>query len=379
MTTSDPIGAAMERAVVDGVFPGAVLLVRVRGELAYRKAVGRRALVPIGDPVTLETVYDLASLTKPLATTSAVLLLVQQGKLDIANALHDLLPELARAPLGEATVFHLLTHSAGLPGWRPFFERIALEDERRPGFLGSSAVKQAVLGYIRDEALLHPIGSRSLYSDLGFMLLGVLVERVSHQSIASFCREHLYDPTGATPLAYLEIGSKKMESLRRAGIALNETASTEEDSWRGRILLAEVHDENAYALGGVAGHAGLFGTATAVLAMSGAWLNARRGRRTVFDPLLVRQFVTRQDRIPQSSWALGWDTPSAPSSSGTKFSAESFGHLGYTGTSLWVDPVCELEVVLLSNRVHPTRRNDLIRQFRPQIHDVIYRELIEKH
>jgi CubicO group peptidase (beta-lactamase class C family) len=376
MTRSDPIGAAMERAVVDGVFPGAVLLVRVRGELAYCKAVGRRSLVPSGDPVTLETVYDLASLTKPLATTSAVLLLVQQGKLDITSTVQDLLPELAKAPIGEATVFHMLTHSAGLPGWRPFYERIAAEDERHPGFLGSSAVKEAVLGYIRDEALLHPVGTRCLYSDLGFMVLGMLVERVSHQSFASFCREQLYEPTGATPLAFLEVGSNKMDSLKRAGIILNQTASTEEDSWRGRIVLAEVHDENAYALGGVAGHAGLFGTASAVLAMSGAWVNAHRGRRTVFDPSLVRQFVMRQTRIPQSSWALGWDTPSAPSSSGTKFSAQSFGHLGYTGTSLWVDPVCELEVVLLSNRVHPTRRNELIRQFRPQIHDLIYEEFV---
>ena len=376
MTTSDPIGAAMERAVADGVFPGAVLLVRLRGELAYRKAVGRRSLVPPGDPVTLETVYDLASLTKPLATTSAVLLLVQQGRLDIKSALRDLLPELANAPVGEATVFHLLTHSAGLPGWRPFYERIAEENTRQPGFLGSPAARRAVLSYIHDEALLHPIGSRSLYSDLGFMLLGMLVERVSRQPLATFCREHLYEPANAAPLAFLEIGAKKLESLSRAGMALNEVASTEEDSWRGRVVHAEVHDENAYALGGTGGHAGLFGTAAAVLVMAGAWLNAQRGLPTVFDPAVVRQFVTRQHRIPQSSWALGWDTPSASSSSGTKFSARSFGHLGYTGTSLWVDPVRELEVVLLSNRVHPTRRNELIRQFRPQIHDIIYKELI---
>ncbi len=376
MTTSDPIGSAMERAVVDGVFPGAVLLVRLRGEPAYCKAVGRRSLVPPGGPVTLETVYDLASLTKPLATTSAVLLLVQQGRMDIQRPLRDLLPELAKAPVGEATVFHVLTHSAGLPGWRPFYERIAEEDSGQPGFLGSPAARQAVIGYIRDEALLHPIGSRSLYSDLGFMLLGMLVERVSRRPLAAFCREHLYEPAGAVPLAFLEIGTKKSESLSEAGMTLDDVALTEGDSWRGRVLHAEVHDENAYALGGAAGHAGLFGSAAAVLAISGQWMNAQRGRRTVFDPSLVRRFVTRQHRIPQSSWALGWDTPSAPSSSGTKFSAQSFGHLGYTGTSLWVDPVCELEVVLLSNRVHPTRHNELIRQFRPQIHDLIYEEFI---
>lgn len=376
MTASDTIGAALERAVADGVFPGAVLMVRLRGKVVSRHAVGRRSLSPSDGPVTLETVYDLASLTKPLATASAVLLLVQQGRLEVNSRVGDLLPELEKASIGEAAVYHLLTHSSGLPGWRPFYERIAEEDRHRPGFLGSPAAMQAVLGYIRAAPLLHPIGSRSLYSDLGFMLLGMVVERVSRQSLAEFCRFHLYEPVRAVPLAFLKIGSGKDESLNRAGMASNEIAPTEDDPWRGRMVQAEVHDENAYALGGVAGHAGLFGTAEAVLAMSDSWLTAWRGKPSLFDSTLARQFVMRQDRIPASSWALGWDTPSTPSSAGTKFSPSSFGHLGYTGTSLWIDPVAELEVVLLSNRVHPTRRNELIREFRPRIHDIICKELI---
>jgi CubicO group peptidase (beta-lactamase class C family) len=137
-----------------------------------------------------------------------------------------------------------------------------------------------------------------------------------------------------------------------------------------------VHDENAAAMGGVAGHAGLFGTAESVLAVSGAWLRAYHGRESILERELVRQFTTRHEFVTRSSWALGWDTPSAPSSSGSRFSERSFGHLGYTGTSLWVDPSCELEVVLLSNRVHPSRRNEKIKVFRPYIHDLVYREFV---
>ncbi|MDH5739206.1 MAG: serine hydrolase, partial [Nitrospira sp.] len=153
-------------------------------------------------------------------------------------------------------------------------------------------------------------------------------------------------------------------------------APTEVDSWRGRLLCGEVHDENAAALGGEAGHAGLFGSVDAVLAMTGIWMQAYHGRAAILDQRLVREFTQRQDPAGLASWALGWDTPSIPSSSGQYFSARSFGHLGYTGTSIWIDPEQELEVVLLSNRVHPTRKNETIRDFRPMIHDLVYREFV---
>jgi CubicO group peptidase (beta-lactamase class C family) len=139
-------------------------------------------------------------------------------------------------------------------------------------------------------------------------------------------------------------------------------------------LCGEVHDENAGALGGVAGHAGLFGTAEAVLTLSGAWLRAWQGEPSLLDSRLVREFTACQRHVPDSSWALGWDTPTSPSSSGRFFSAASFGHLGYTGTSLWIDPERRLEVLLLSNRVHPSRKNEKIRQFRPSIHDLVVQE-----
>jgi CubicO group peptidase (beta-lactamase class C family) len=159
-------------------------------------------------------------------------------------------------------------------------------------------------------------------------------------------------------------------------VAISGIAATERDPWRGRLLRGEVHDENAFALGGVAGHAGLFGTAMAVSALTEEWLRAWEGHGRLLDGVLARQFTTRQDVTPGSSWGLGWDTPSPPSSSGRHFSFRSFGHLGYTGTSIWIDPESELEVILLSNRVHPTRSNTAIQQFRPLIHDSIYDELV---
>jgi len=378
MSASDPITSAMQSAAETGVFPGAVLLVRVRGRLAYQRAFGCAALVPEREPASLDTVYDLASLTKPLATATAVLCLVQDGRLDLGEPLQNLLSELKGSALGSATAAHLLSHSSGLPAWRPFYERLAEQDRTEPGFLGSAAAKHAVLDLIRQEALVAPVGSRSLYSDLGFMLLGLLVERIAGCSLAAFCRDRVYARIGAGLLFFIETRGLLAGEPPGQPIDLGRVAPTEDDAWRGRVVRAQVHDENAYAIGGIAGHAGLFGTASAVLAVSRAWLSSSLGEDALLPVDLVRRFVSRQHRPPGSSWGLGWDTPSPPSSSGTRLSARAFGHLGYTGTSLWIDPACELEVALLSNRVHPTRRNNGIQQFRPLIHDLIYEECVGK-
>jgi CubicO group peptidase (beta-lactamase class C family) len=370
MTECDPITAVLQQGLAEGVFPGAVLMARRRGTVVYEQAVGTLSTIQPGDPVTTASVYDLASLTKPLATTSATLLLVQEKALSLDRTVASVLPDYERSPVGHATVWHLLTHSAGLPGWRPFYERI------NPSVAGRPEAKGTAQALLSEETLLHPIGSRSLYSDLGFLLLGWMIERVAEQSLDRFCKERLYDRIPARPLGYASRDDSGTLNIGGVPVALDTVAATEEDARRGCVLRGEVHDDNARALGGVAGHAGLFGTAAAVLAVSGQWLGAYSGKRTLLDGALARQFVTRQEQVAGSSWALGWDTPSSPSSSGNRFSSRSFGHLGYTGTSLWVDPDAELEVVFLSNRVHPTSRNERIRQFRPLLHDVIYEHVV---
>ena len=358
----------MRTAVDGGVFPGAVLLVRLRGRIAYHQAFGSAALMPAREPARPETIYDLASLTKPLATTTALVRLVQDGRVGTDDPVQRHVEELKGSAVGDATIYHLLTHSAGLPAWRPLYERIAEEDRCTPGLLGGPGAVKMALASIKQEPLEAPPGARSVYSDLGFILLGILVERASGSTLGAYCRRAVFEPMGAS-LSFRGPGDAAFSDLALV-------APTEDDPWRGRLLRGEVHDENAYALGGAAGHAGLFGTASAVSAVVGHWLDGYMGRSRVLPSDLVKRFTARQEGIAGSSWALGWDTPTVPSSSGSRFSPASFGHLGYTGTSVWVDPSIELEVVLLSNRVHPTRRNEAIKQFRPLIHDVIYGELI---
>lgn len=373
MPDSHIIQAALDQAVSEGVFPGAVLAVRRRGGPGVCFCAGRLSISPPGASVRDSTVYDLASLTKPLATVTSILLLVQEGRSCLNDRIGVLLPELVDSPVEQATMRQLLTHSSGLPGWRGFYERLCPQGTTPATREARADAGRRMLRLIGEEALIYGMGEKSLYSDLGFMLLGILIERLTGMPLDRFVRDRICQPLGAQPLGYLADGDTLSVSERAS---FGPIAPTEEDPWRGRLLCGEVHDENAAALGGVAGHAGLFGTAEAVLAVTGAWLQACRRAPSLLDAALVLEFVKRQDAVPGSSWALGWDTPSSPSSSGRYFSPHSFGHLGYTGTSVWIDPVCELEVVLLSNRVHPTRTNHAIKTFRPMIHDLVYREFV---
>lgn len=374
MPSTDPIGAAFHHAIQDGVFPGAVLAVRFQGRMVYQCGFGHVGRAPADVPVSLETVYDLASLTKVLATTSAILLLVQQGHLQLEDPIANILRECQGATIGQAQIQHLLSHSSGLPSWKPFYKAIGEQDEVTPGFLGSERAKEVILHAITQEKLIATIGARAEYSDLGFMLLGFLVERISSLPLSEFCQQFLCSEE-AIPLDFIPTSSSFTEGTSLRDWLL--VAPTEYDAWRGRVLQGEVHDENAYALGGVAGHAGLFGSAAGVLAISGYWLNSYKERDSIFSSELTKKFVAKHSQVSGSSWALGWDTPSDPSSSGQYFSPHSFGHLGFTGTSLWIDPDKELEVVLLSNRVYFGRENMKIRAFRKIIHDLIWKEVVE--
>ncbi|TKB67213.1 MAG: beta-lactamase family protein [Nitrospira sp.] len=376
MATHHVIQAALQSAVDDGVFPGAQLAVRLCGELQCVMVAGRLSSEPPGLPVQPSTIYDLASLTKSLVISTSVLLLVQRAKIALDDPVQKVLPELGGTSIGQATVRDLLTHRSGLPGWRPFYERLEAGGVVPEPSNGNQTVKQYVLKLIRDEPMIYVRGERCIYSDLGFMLLGFLVERLSGMALDYWCEEVIVRPLQADPMMFCPTAGGGHLDVTRSIVDVSRIAPTEQDDQRNRLLRGEVHDENAAAMGGVAGHAGLFGTAESVLAISGAWLRGYHGRESILDEDLVREFTTRQESIARSSWALGWDTPSAPSSSGSSFSERSFGHLGYTGTSLWIDPLCELEVVVLSNRVHPSRRNEKIKAFRPAIHDLVYREFV---
>jgi len=372
MLVSQSIQLVLEEAVATGVFPGAVLAIRQGSGQIMLAPTGRVSIDPPGEAVTRSTVYDLASLTKPLATVTSLVLLIQEGKCGLEDRLDGILPELVETLVGSASLRHLLTHSSGLPGWRGFYERLGVPSSEA----ARADAKQLLLRLLKNETLVYGRDERSLYSDLGFMLLGFVVERLSGRMLDQYVAQRVVLPLGAGPLEYRPAVQEHCADPS-LNDSVEEIAPTEFDSWRGRYLRGEVHDENAAALGGVAGHAGLFGTAEAVIAVTGAWLKGYHGQGSILDSGLVRQFTSRSHAIPGSSWALGWDTPSSPSSSGQYFSSRSFGHLGYTGTSIWIDPASELEVVMLSNRVHPTRHNDRIKAFRPLIHDLVYREVVK--
>ena len=365
MDQTDPITTLLLEGVRTQVFPGAVLLVRQHGTIHFHQGIGLTSYLPNSPPVHFNISYDLASLTKPLATASAILLLIQDGLLDLDQSLDTILEEARGFPLGHVSVKALLCHRSGLPGWRAFYQSFAPplpSDSPIPYERGQAFLKK-ILEEPLDQSSLQP----SVYSDLGSITLGFVVERVGKQSLAEFCQSRIFHPVQAIPLGY---GFLKEDGGKSR--AIGEVAPTEKDPWRGRLLQGEVHDENAAALGGVAGHAGLFGTAEAVGQVTGAWLESFKGKPGLFNSQLVKQFVYAQ---PGTSWALGWDTPSQPSSSGQWFSPESFGHLGFTGTSIWIDPIRDLEVIFLSNRVHPTRNNDAIKAFRPLLHDAVIQHL----
>ena len=367
---ASPIDATMDQAVNEGIFPGGVLLVASAGEIVHHAAYGFASLTPIQSPTTVETLYDLASLTKPLATTLAVMLLVQDQLLKLDEPLCHYLPQLNDMMVGQVTPRHLLSHTAGLPAWRPYYRLWNNEDVYTMPEIGCRTTRHRIYDLVHCESLLSPVGKAVIYSDLGFILLAELVEHISKANLAEFCLAQIFVPL-ATPNTFFVAPSGPV-----CVTAHKERmyAATEDDPWRRRILVGEVHDENAYVLGGVAGHAGLFSTAADVFRIVQEYVRATEGKGCILREDLAQLCVARQDQELDSTRALGWDVPSNNSSSGKHFSEQSFGHLGFTGTSVWADPRANLVVVLLTNRVHPHRNNNRIAEFRPLLHDAIYEQ-----
>lgn len=359
-----PIHDAMSRAVADRVFPGAVLLIDAGGTIVLHEAFGHAALVPAPEPMTADTVFDVASLTKPLVTATLTLALVADDRLALDAPIGRFIPSWREGAKARATIRHLLTHTSGLPAWKPFYRRL------EPAQIATPEGKRRVIDDVEREPLETEPGAASRYSDLGFILLGSLIEREAGRPLDRLAAERIFTPLGLPSMSYRPVGAP----LARDRAA--RVASTEACPWRGRVLRGEVHDENAYAMGGVAGHAGLFADARDVHRLVRAWRDARTGRAARWPAALVDEFLTRQGGLGDGGWALGWTVPTPPSTSGSRFSPRSFGHLGFTGTSVWVDPDRDLTVVLLTNRVHPDRANAALAAFRPAIHDLIYETVV---
>ena len=337
----------LERHVRAKSTPGVVgLAVRGSGGVAFWTA-GRHTYEPDSPEVRQDDMYDLASLTKVIATTSICMAL--EPHLDLDERVERYVPAFKGDGKDRVTIRHLLAHCAGLPAHQRFFETCT----------GREAVLSAACG----TPLAYPPGTRTIYSDLSFLLLGAAVERVGGAPLEELAQRYVLGPAGMEETMYLP-GPE----------LLGRIPPTEFQAEQRRGLIhGQVHDGNAWAMGGVAPHAGLFGTAADLGRFLRVILNGekRKGTRVFAEPA-IRRFTSRAGLAPGSTRALGWDTVSAAgSSAGRRFSVRSFGHTGFTGTSVWVDPERDVGVVLLTNRVHPTRENEGIRRLRPEFHDAV--------
>jgi beta-N-acetylhexosaminidase len=348
----------LDHAVADGAFPGGVLAVGLNDQLVVHP-FGKTTLAAKGAAVRADTIYDLASLTKPIVTTTSVMILAQQRRLDLDAPVARYLPEYATAAKSDpdpawrshVTVRMLLLHDSGLPAHREFYKEAKGRD--------------AILGRVLAEPLVHEPGKLVEYSDLGFILLGEIIERITGHSLDRYAKQNIFTPLG------LEHSLFNPPQKLRA-----EIAPTEDDkTFRKRLIWGEVHDQNASVMGGVAGHAGLFSTAEDVAAFAqmilndGIYAHHRIVSRATIDLFTVRQTIANSART------LGWDVPADPAATGRFFSQHSFGHYGYTGTSLWIDQERGLFIILLTNRVNPTVDNIKIRQVRPALHDSVFEAL----
>jgi serine-type D-Ala-D-Ala carboxypeptidase len=390
------IRGLLQGGVKENVFPGAVALVALGGKIVSLEHDGHRSLIPESIPMTIDTIFDLASLTKPLATTLSIMRLVDQGKIHLDQPLAEMLPGVDLGDKRNLTLSLLLSHSAGLVDWKPFYKKLMgypLQDR-----------KKLLREWIIKVPFAYEPGKGNVYSDLGFMLLEWVIEEQTGLSLPQHAHVHFYGPLGLKRTFFRgtrektnpprppftkggSIGEgREMDSrLSKVPRALHgndalgmsypkeEFAATEDCSWRKRVLQGEVHDDNAWSLGGYSGHAGLFSTAEEVYVIANMLREHFLGKRKdFFNPDTVRDFFRRQDVVPGSDWALGWDTRALEgSSAGKYFSRDSVGHTGFTGTSIWMDFEKDVTAVLLTNRVHPTRNNDKMKPFRPVFHDAV--------
>jgi CubicO group peptidase (beta-lactamase class C family) len=362
----------LQSAIAQRAIPAASVAVTHRGRLVALKALGDFAydekneqgapflesFARSGDlenRVTPDTLFDLASLTKVVATAPMAMVLYERGLLDLDAPVSAIVPEFTHDKekdprRREVTLRMLLSHSSGLPAYEKLFLRASTRDE--------------LLHAAFTTPLIADPASRAEYSDIGFIILGTALERLADEALDRFCQREIFAPLAMTNTTFNPPPEIRWQ--------IPPTA--EDQIFRRRIVQGEVQDENASMLGGVAAHAGLFSTAADLAKFAHFMLN---GGHPILRPETVAIFTRRESAPLGTSRALGWDTPSSPSQSGKYFSPQSFGHLGYTGTSIWIDPVRQLSITLLTNRTWPDCANQAIKQVRPKFHDAVI-EAIDK-
>lgn len=363
-----PAREYVRESLAAGAFPGAQILVAVGADVRWHEAFGDAAREPVPAPMSLATNVDVASLTKALVTSTAAAVLATQGRLDVDAPLGAVLEAAASTDKAHLTIAQLLAHAAGFPLYVPYFKQIV------PRFAAYDALpfadlRREIVASVLAEKLVAAPGAVQQYSDLDFILLGEALARAAGAPLDGFFAREVAAPLG--------LGAH-FRPLPAADVRGSRYAATERCPWRGVVLQGRVHDAHAYLMGGVAGHAGLFATAGDVFAIVRAWARAYRGEaRGIIAPAVARRFWTRPSAAEKDTWTLGWDTPTpGESTSGRHFSANTVGHLGFTGASVWVDLDRDVTVVALTNRIHPDRANLGIKRFRPAFHDLVMEGLL---
>ncbi len=349
-----PAYELLDRAVADRAFPGGVLAVGYQNELVVHE-FGRQTYDPKSPAVNVDTIYDAASLTKPVVTATLVAMQMEAGRIGLDLPVARFIHEWNSGPNPDwrktVTVRNLLTHSSGLPAHKDYF--LTLHSKRE------------FIAAICAEPLEYAPGTKTIYSDLGFILLGEILERATGKTLDQLAHEEIFAP--------LDMAGTTFNPPKNL---LERVAPTENDAtYRKRLLQGEVHDENAFAMGGVAGHAGMFTTASDLAAFCQMLLNGGiYGHHRMLTRATISQFTAAQ-AVAGNTRTLGWMSPTPNSTSGRYFSPRSYGHLGFTGTSVWIDPDRKMFVILLTNRVYPTRDNDKIAAVRPALHDAVIEAL----
>ncbi len=343
----ETLGNLFQQEIEKRSFPGGSVAIGYRNSLVFHHGYGKFSYSAKSPAVTAGTLYDLASLTKVVSTTTLAMQLFEQGQLKLDDPLIRFYPSFTGGGREKVTLFHLLTHTSGLPAHRPLYRRVC--------------GKQEMVKKILNLPLEFKIGCKAVYSDLGIILLGDIIEKLTGMTLDTLSFERIFQPLGMCHTLFNPPANLK-----------SKIAPTELDPWRKRLLQGEVHDENTFAMEGVAGHAGLFGTSGDLAIFCQMILNGGvyDHHRVVFQSTLEK-FTARQREPANSSRALGWDTPSEGSSAGNLLSSNAFGHTGFTGTSIWIDPSRELFMVLLTNRIYPSRKNNAIREFRRHFSDAV--------
>ncbi len=355
------ISSKIEQAVTEGIFPGAVLLCAVNEDIIFHESFGMADIFE-ERRVERDALFDLASLTKPLATTLALSRLIKNNEIFSDQTIGSILGEFQGTDKAKITIDMLLRHTSGFPAYREYYKKI-VQNRGNP--------RQYLRRLLVSEPLENRPGECQVYSDLGFMVLSWIIETICCQRMDYFVYKEIFTPLGINDLFFIDLTLKDKKLKKHQ----QKIVATQQCPWRKKILSGEVDDENAWAVGGVEGHAGLFGNAVSLHKLCCEILNALQNKPTkVLSSDIIKALAQKN---PHHRMAAGFDTPSKEnSSSGRYYSKSSIGHLGFTGTSFWMDPETSVIVILLTNRGHPVRSNEGIRKFRGQIHDLIYSQLI---